>query len=250
MTSLFDANKWRRMGWPRIIIYVLCSLLIIQIICTFLSTNVTSNVEKSLLIQPHSDLPWYTSLHPSLTHLQNTKDHTTLHLSTQERDELQERMVTKATSVASAAFSQIKGIPGSQFNRKSEAADKFRRQVDCWTSGQWVATKQPSFVMPHFQDSLYGSCDRKYKKHGGQGLRDAVRYVWKSTCDMTPMDPANWCQVMRGRHMLIIGDLVQYQLHEVFLDTLRDGPAICFGELNCKGNDTQLKKKKCTKLSN
>lgn len=244
--SLFDVNRWRRMGWPRIIIYIVCFLLTIHLLHTFLidttksssdSSNKTRNVAANS-IQSHSDFPWYTSLHPSLTHLQNTKDHTTLHLSTQERDELQERMVAKAASVAHAAFPQINGILGSQFENKPEAADKFRRQVDCWTSGQWVATNQPSFVMPHFQDPLYGSCDRQYKKHGGQGLRDAVRYVWQPSCKMdSTMDPGNWCQIMRGRHMLIVGDLVQYQLHEVFLDTLRDGPAICFGELNCKGKD-------------
>jgi hypothetical protein len=236
MTSLFDAARWRRLGWPRIILYILSSLLLIHFVRSFLNTNQVKN-NNVLLQQSHSDLPWYTSLHPSLTHLQNSKDHTTLHLSTQERDQLQEHMVAKAASAARAALPQIKGIPGSQFDRKPEAADAFRRQVDCWTSGEWVATPQPNFVMPHFQDPLYGSCDRKYKKQGGQGLREAVRYIWQSKClKDEPVNAANWCQVMRGRHMLIVGDLVQYQLHEVFLDTLRDGPAICFGELNCKGN--------------
>jgi len=52
---------------------------------------------------------------------------------------------------------------------------------------------------------------------------------------MINVDAQHWCQVLRGRHLLVVGDLVQYQLHELFLDTLRDGPAVCFGELNCKG---------------
>ncbi|CEP08297.1 hypothetical protein [Parasitella parasitica] len=178
-----------------------------------------------------------------MTLLQNPK-YTTAHLSTEERDALQTAMIAKARAAASE-FHFNGGIPGSVMNTAAKAK-RFRSLVDCWTTGTWVEDTN-HYTMPHFQDPLYGSCDRRYKKSGGTSIRPAVRYTWKSECDMINVDSQRWCQVLRGRHLLLVGDLVQYQLHELFLDTLRDGPTVCFGELNCKdhtvceGPETRLR---------
>ncbi|CEI87819.1 hypothetical protein RMCBS344292_02227 [Rhizopus microsporus] len=67
-----------------------------------------------------------------------------------------------------------------------------------------------------------------------------------------------WCKVLNGRHILVVGDLVQYQLHEIFLNTFRDGPTVCFGELNCREHtlcnepyqETHLKYLRNDRLSN
>ena len=146
-------------------------------------------------------------------------------------------MVTRAQTAAREVFKDIKGIRGSSvYADRPEASRQFRSLVDCWTTGEWIPLNQSAhWTMPHFQDPLYGSCDRKHRKTGAQGVREAVGYRWQSKCDSLEIDSANWCQVLNGRHMMLVGDLVQYQLHDVFLDSLRDGPAICFGELNCKG---------------
>ncbi|KAF1800999.1 hypothetical protein V8B55DRAFT_1530803 [Mucor lusitanicus] len=233
MSSLIDLHKWRRLGWPRIVLYVLCVILVLHLLQSFATSspsptpsNVLHETEQQ---RPSVDFPWYDEQHPNMAPLQDPK-YTTAHLTTQERDALQASMIEKARAAASEF--QITGIPGSIMNTASKAK-KFRSLVDCWTTGSWVEDTT-HYTMPHFQDPIYGSCDRKYKKSGGTGLRPAVRYTWKSQCDMINVDAQHWCQVLRGRHLLLVGDLVQYQLHELFLDTLRDGPAVCFGELNCK----------------
>lgn len=234
MSNLIDSHKWRRLGWPRIVLYILCAILVLHLLQSFASSSSPSkpsNVLPETEQQRSSvDFPWYNEQHPNMAPLQNPK-YTTAHLTTQERDALQTSMVEKAR-VAASEF-QVTGIPGSVMNTASKAK-KFRSLVDCWTTGSWVEDTA-HYTMPHFQDPIYGSCDRKYKKSGGTSVRPAVRYTWKSQCDMINVDAQHWCQVLRGRHLLLVGDLVQYQLHELFLDTLRDGPAVCFGELNCKG---------------
>ncbi|KAG2212614.1 hypothetical protein INT47_000590 [Mucor saturninus] len=230
MTSLLDAHRWRRMGWSRIALYICLFLLTVHLIRTFSSNEVETIVAES---DNGHYFPWYQQAHVSLTDLKTNK-YTTTHLSTKERQKLTNNMIIKATQAVEDEFAQIQGIPGSVFKTDAEAA-QFRATVDCWTRGHWVSVPFTK-GMPHFQDPLYGSCDRKFAKSNTSGQRDAVKYVWESQCGSTgvEVDGENWCKVLRGRHVLLVGDLVHYQLHELFLDTLRDGPAVCFGELNCK----------------
>lgn len=217
------------MGWPRIAMYIFSFLLTVHLIRTFAGAE--PPVELATAVR---DFPWYRQTHVRLNELKANK-HTTTHLSTKERQKLTNNMITKATRAVQDEFTNIRGIPGSVLRNNIEAA-AFRSLVDCWTRGEWVAVPSVN-VMPHFQDPLYGSCDRKFAKQNTSGAqRDAVKYVWRSECESSiEMDGENWCRVLRGRHVLLVGDLVHYQLHELFLDSLRDGPAVCFGELNCKG---------------
>ncbi|CAO3667578.1 unnamed protein product [Rhizopus microsporus] len=150
----------------------------------------------------------------------------TVNLTQHEREKLTQDMIAKASNLV-CAFPDIQTtIMGASLNK--EQVQQFRSLVECWTSsGKWVKMDGPV------------KCDRKYK---GEGQRDAVRYVWQSTCEPVKnnMDHSvnrdRWCKVLNGRHILVVGDLVQYQLHEIFLNTFRDGPTVCFGELNCRGN--------------
>jgi hypothetical protein len=226
------------MGWPRIAIYILGVLLLVHVLKSFSTVNMNEQ-DTAVSNESVHDFPWYDRAgHPSLLPLQ-PKKYTTTHLSVEERTKLKDKMILKAKELVQHEFKNIQGIPGSVFHGDTYKAVEFRSLVDCWTQGEWIK-EQNSFIMPHFQDPLYGSCDRKYAKQHKSGYRDAVKYVWKSKCDLgLTMDSANWCETLRGRHLLLVGDLVQYQLHEIFLDTLRDGPAICFGELNCKGKFIQ-----------
>lgn len=244
MSSLFvDVHRWRRLGWLRIILYLLCFLLAVHLFRSFTPSTQSSLYSNNNYsnVTVH-DFPWYKAQgNPSLTHLQNRK-YTTAHLSTKQREELQQKMVLKAKERVASEFSSTVGIPGSIYHNDAINSAKFRERVDCWTTqGEWVQVPSRKNIMPHFQDPLYGSCDRKfYKSNSKEEQREAVKYVWKSKCDALEeveeeMDRDQWCEVIQGRHLLLVGDLVQYQLHELFLDTLRDGPAVCFGELNCKG---------------
>jgi hypothetical protein len=180
--------------------------------------------------------PWYTKEHADIP---ISNKHTTVHLSDAEREKLHNKMVTKATKAIEHVYPKntFKSfIPGTNYISKNTTA--LREKVDCWTRGRWVkregATLSP---LPHFQDPHYGTCDRKYKHKGGESeWRPALHYEWEPECLMTEhLDSLQWCQIINGKNMLVVGDLVHYQLHDLILDSLRDGPAICFGELNCKG---------------
>ncbi|KAI8095365.1 hypothetical protein BDF21DRAFT_329317 [Thamnidium elegans] len=214
--------------------YIVLVLFLLHLLTTF-SISSTEQPQQTILEPSSHDFPWYNPQgHPKLDSLQNHK-YTTTHLSTEERNQLTHDTVNKAKKLVQDEFNSIQGIPGSVFNGNTRTSNQFRALVDCWTTGKWVQVPSRKYVMPHFQDPLYGSCDRKFAKQNKQGQREAVKYVWQSKCDTNiELDGAQWCKVLHGRHLLVVGDLVQYQLHELFLDTLRDGPAVCFGELNCK----------------
>lgn len=233
MSSLLEK---RRSSWVRITIYIAGLFLLVHyLVSSFNYKPQTTDSSPAVHVSSSSSsLPWYTSSHPNLTSFQHN-EHIKTFLTTKGRHELTETMVTKARSLVAKEFPDIEGIPGSSLIDTQEKAKEFRSRLECWTTGEWVPVETPQYIMPHFQDPLYGSCERKYKQ---DGLRPAVKYEWRSKCeDQVVFSPSSWCQVLNGRNLLIVGDLVQYQLHEVLLDTLRDGPAICFGELNCKGKD-------------
>ncbi|KAI9489653.1 hypothetical protein BDB00DRAFT_770315 [Zychaea mexicana] len=190
-------------------------------------------------------LPWYKIPHRSVVVGQRTM---TGHLSTQKRAELQERMVQLAKTKAQEAFggdTYAGVIPGSII-RTEDQAQALRSLVDCWTQGKWVPfdeTMENALLtnppIKHFQDPLYGTCDHKfYKTHekDGKTWRAAVKYRWQPACALPveTIDPAEWCRVLRGRNIALVGDLVHYQMHELLLDVLRDGPVVCYGELSCK----------------
>lgn len=234
MVNIADAHlHGRRKGWIRFIIYLLSFLLLVHLFNTFSKQSHSTTTSLSLT----KNLPWYTSHHPSLKSLQENNKHIKTYLTTKEREELTLEMVNLAKEKAVKEFSGIKGIVGSTYYNTEKKANEFRERVSCLTTGQWVQVESPGYMMPHFQDPIYGSCERKHKKKNLDGsLPPAVKYVWQSQCGESQVDinSERWCGALNGRSLLLVGDLVQYQLHEVFLDTLRDGPAVCFGELNCK----------------
>ncbi|KAI9323614.1 hypothetical protein BX666DRAFT_1836650, partial [Dichotomocladium elegans] len=99
--------------------------------------------------------------------------------------------------------------------------------VDCWTSrGRWASGQGGYHIRKHLQDPYYGKC-----KNSGSS------YVWVTPpeCPLhEEIDRDLWCDAINGRNILLVGDLVHYQLHEMLLDAMRDGPTVCYGELNCK----------------
>lgn len=179
---------------------------------------------SQLPLQDTPTFPWYTHAHPALAVSNNFS---TGHLSLNQRQELWKQSVERAQQVAELVLGPIQGIPGS-VHRTQVAADQVRAHIDCWTSqGQWK--QQTGYhLAQHFQDPLYGKCKRQQDPYG-----------WSTPTSACPLDdtvdPVTWCSLLDGRNVLVVGDLVQYQLHEVLLDAMRDGPTVCFGELNCKG---------------
>ncbi|ORZ11915.1 hypothetical protein BCR42DRAFT_440339 [Absidia repens] len=200
----------------------------------------------------YRDFPWYKSIHPRIIMTANIS---TTHLTTTERHQWLVAKVDQARTEAKLAFSQLHfttttdgaaaaaggGIPGSVITTH-QAAQSFRANIDCLTQGRWIPSTSNQLIR-HVQDPLYATCDKRfYKSHASTSPRPETQYEWQpsggadNTClrSLPKPSPQQWCRVLNGRHILLVGDLMQYQLHELFLDYLRDGPTVCFGELNCK----------------
>ncbi|CAM0142037.1 unnamed protein product [Umbelopsis sp. WA50703] len=181
-------------------------------------------------IKPDLNFPWYPKAKK---------------LSTPERIELEQQAMVKSRRMALEALSEynIQGIPGSSIKTAQQAKD-FHQKVQCFTQGSWVYAPHERPLLKHLQEPLYSKCDKRYAK--GEQLNDKsewkvrpdLKYIWspldKTQCPLRPIEKSNWCNMLGGRHVLLVGDIVQFQMHELLLDTFRDGPAVCYGELNCK----------------
>ncbi|KAI8338671.1 hypothetical protein BC941DRAFT_423549 [Chlamydoabsidia padenii] len=175
--------------------------------------------------QPIGDFSWYKTKHARMT---GTMDFSTTHLTSLERFHLEQDAVARAHKQASLAFNKLGVIP---------QLPSVRARIDYWTRGRWVPESRNQLVR-HQQDPLYSTCDNK-RHH-----RPETQYRWQTSDGQHLPTPTSeqWCQVLNGRHILLVGDLVQYQLHELFLDSLKEGSTVCYGELNCKDHTI------CTKM--
>ncbi|KAI9018677.1 hypothetical protein CLU79DRAFT_759828 [Phycomyces nitens] len=232
MSRLLMSSSWRRLKWARFIVYFLGLALIYHLGTTLWSPQQAALQAKASL--EGLEFPWYTSPHPPLDIPHVSQPYTTKDLSEAQRQQLQDKAVLDARAAMVDRVGEIVGIPGTRMTTKKKA-DDLRAMVECWTDGEWVPDKD-AFRLTHIQDPVYGKCDKKfYKTHPKSSHRPATEYTWTTKCPLSKtLDVPKWCEVLNGRHMLLVGDLVQYQLHEILLDAMRDGPTVCFGELNCK----------------
>ncbi|CAO3626646.1 unnamed protein product [Mucor fragilis] len=201
--------------------------------------------------QTYLDFPWYQQQHTRPQYRPNSTL-TTLHMSIKEREIYQQKAILQAKKLAFRRFvpEDYAGIRGSLLSTAEETSE-FRRKVECWTRGKWVK-EEDAYSLKHIQDPLYSSCDRQfYKTHDTLEKREATKYRWVPESDSCPLstkvESKKWCKSLKGRNMLLVGDLVHYQYHELLLDAFRDDPTVCFGELNCKDH-TICKSPKDTRL--
>ncbi|KAI8098821.1 uncharacterized protein BX664DRAFT_271668 [Halteromyces radiatus] len=206
-------------------------ILIIIILTWFLVLLPATNIVPSPL-----SFPWYQQPHPSFT------TNSTSFVWTNDNNRSLEDMLAYAKQYTQHILPQQEdGIPGSALTTKEQVIS-FRNLVQCWTQqGNWQYHSTSS-VLPHFQDPLYGRCDRQWQRQHKDNPflppRPATQYQWRppAHCPLVSdtIHTTDWCDILHGRHMLLVGDLVQYQLHDLLLDALREGPTVCYGELNCK----------------
>ncbi|CAO3598986.1 unnamed protein product [Absidia cylindrospora] len=94
------------------------------------------------------------------------------------------------------------------------------------------------FSLAPFSDPRFGQCDCRWQRLHPNTPRPETQYQWvpPSHCPLLSetIQADQWCNIIDGRHTLLVGDLVQYQLHDLLLDALRLGPTVCYGELSCK----------------
>ncbi|KAI9301900.1 hypothetical protein BJ944DRAFT_270773 [Cunninghamella echinulata] len=212
--------------------------------------------ERTSFMPLYRDFPWYKQPHNRFLF---KGEASTIDLTLQQRQQLQYDLIDKAKqqtqkSLASIGYVPL-GIPGTNVQTEQQVK-VLREKIACWTQGSWQPVKKSKQqLLNHVQDPLYAMCDKNfYKKNKDpQMVRPETQYQWvpSLSSSMCPLQyhatPDQWCSLLNGRHILLVGDLLQYQLHEIFLDTLRDGPTVCFGELNCKDHtlcskpDTRLR---------
>ncbi|KAI9473575.1 MAG: hypothetical protein EXX96DRAFT_488474 [Benjaminiella poitrasii] len=274
---MFQPRRKGDKSWKRFIVYFLILFVIFQLIKLiyhYLSSTDTTqhhpinpsqkkpsyyNKQQSILYfhqdnQTYSDFPWYQSRHtrPQYRPHQNL---TTTHLTFKERDILQQKAVLQAKKLAYRRFPKEDyevSIKGSAAINTTEKTVAFRKRLDCWIKkGRWVRDDNPRYQLKHIQDPIYSTCDaRFYKTHASDETREAIKYRWQPGDECEFQEKVNteqWCDLLQGRHMLLVGDLAHYQFHEILLDAFRDDPTVCFGELNCKDH-TICKLPKDTRL--
>ncbi|KAI8065890.1 hypothetical protein BC940DRAFT_240620 [Gongronella butleri] len=190
--------------------------------------------ENDDFVPLYKDFPWYQS--PHARHVAHKANAPHFPSDAQARQQLYMDKLAVAERKSKKRFEDVIGIPGTLI-KTQQAADAVRAHLHDLTRGSWQPMARTK-LLKHVQDPLYSKCD---KAHKGAGPRPETQFRWTpATAPLPFSSPDQWCRVLNGRHILVVGDLVQYQLHELFLDALRDGPTACYGELNCK-EDTRLR---------
>ncbi|KAF9380261.1 hypothetical protein CPC16_010388 [Podila verticillata] len=154
-------------------------------------------------------------------------------------------------------------IHGTAIKNDSTLVNTIRDQIHCWTThGSWVRLAEKEVKMAqHLGDSRFGKCNERFMqglekriekeledRQGGQGgeerfkqhflgeynekddqmlVREATKYRWYES--FTRKD---FCRVLGRRNMLLVGDVTQYQLHDVITSAFGYNYA-CHGELGC-----------------
>ena len=70
----------------------------------------------------------------------------------------------------------------------------------------------------------------------GWNVREDVKYVWTTPleCPLPKLTRTEVCSLISKVNLMIAGDLVHWQLHDLLLDFFHDGPTQCYGEQFCK----------------
>ncbi|KAI7900662.1 uncharacterized protein BX663DRAFT_152696 [Cokeromyces recurvatus] len=266
--SMFQPKRKER-NWKRFIVYFIILFFTFQflkLIYQLLFPNVIqstvnqdqhvdykektyyNNKQQNILYfyqdnQTYFDFPWYQTKHTRPQYRPNS-NLTTTHLTLKERDILQQKAVLQAKKLAYRRFPKEDyetSIKGSTTVNTLEKTIAFRKRLDCWLKrGHWIRDdgKDAVYQLKHLQDPIYSTCDAQfYKTHSKDEKREAIKYRWQPAEECRfehQLNLEQWCHILQGRHMLLVGDLVHYQFHEILLDAFRDDPTVCFGELNCK----------------
>ncbi|KAF9388045.1 hypothetical protein CPB97_001692 [Podila verticillata] len=164
---------------------------------------------------------------------------------------------------------RVKNDPSSKDEQRAKIVDKVRDQIRCWTThGKWVRQDKEFTPLKHLGDSRFAKCDKTFMKaldQEGNGhylgefdhthdrfmIREAVKYRWvpdEKICGpgdgptkigitddratYQQFSKPKFCEVMERRNMLVVGDLTQYQIHDVIVSAFNSS-FVCYGELGC-----------------
>jgi hypothetical protein len=143
-------------------------------------------------------------------------------------------------------------IPGTRLD-STEKTRQFRELMSAaLDQGQWVY--EPERDYPDF-----GGATGWNKKKLGERDRDvaidrapfpeAGKYHWEPTSGngkvgwggggggggwhATRMQPEEFCRILGPRHIVLVGDLIHWQLHDSIMYNMFDNPQACYGDLAC-----------------
>ncbi|KAF9544411.1 hypothetical protein EC957_012115 [Mortierella hygrophila] len=175
--------------------------------------------------------------------------------------------IVKAEAYRVFEDKSAKKIHGSVIKGDAAVVQKVRDQIRCWTTyGSWQRQDQEFTPLNHLGDSRFAKCDKTFMKaldREGNGhylgefdhthdrfmVREAVKYRWvpdTAKCGPGPgtmglqderavydaFTKPKFCEVMDERSFLVVGDVTQYQLHDVIASTFKSS-FVCYGELGC-----------------
>ncbi|KAF9100732.1 hypothetical protein BGX27_000271 [Mortierella sp. AM989] len=197
--------------------------------------------------------------------------HPTVPLSLQDLQELDQLAETIAKTESHRVFEDKEAgrIHGTRIKNDPVLVKNIRDQIKCWaTHGSWKRQNQGFSGIKHAGDSRFTKCDKNFIKgldREGSGhyhgefdtandrfmVREAVKYKWvpdESICgpgsgpgimgledaraEYQPYSRPKFCQAIGKRDLLIVGDLTQYQLHDVLLSAF-GASVVCYGDLGC-----------------
>ncbi|KAI1313382.1 hypothetical protein EDD11_002692 [Mortierella claussenii] len=197
--------------------------------------------------------------------------HPTVPLSLHDLEVLDELADTIATTEVHRVFeNKDEGhIHGTNIKKDPVLVKKIRDQIQCWTThGSWQRQDQEFKPLRHVGDSRFAKCDKNFMKaldREGNGhylgeydhahdrflVREAVKWKWvpdETKCgpgsgpDMMGLEDdraeyqhytkPKFCQAIGQRDILMVGDLTQYQIHDVLLSAF-ESSFVCYGELGC-----------------
>ncbi|KAF9347863.1 hypothetical protein BGX26_000696 [Mortierella sp. AD094] len=148
-------------------------------------------------------------------------------------------------------FSETK-IPGTGLDTR-EKTRRFRLLMDeALNKGRWVY--EPDRNYPDLGGAIAWSKKTKNEKDRDVAINrppfpEAGKYHWEPTIDAKELNararakamgwyaqriqPQDFCRILGPRHIVLIGDLIHWQLHDSIMYNMFDTPQACYGDLAC-----------------
>ncbi|KAF9373113.1 hypothetical protein CPB97_000808 [Podila verticillata] len=142
-------------------------------------------------------------------------------------------------------------IPGTGINTPAKTA-RFRALMDqALNNGRWVYEADRDY--PDFGGATAWSKKKQNERDRDVAIDrapfpEAGRYHWeplltskkkvKSTVPGIPwytnrIQPEDFCRILGPRHIVLVGDLIHWQLHDSIMYNMFDTPQICYGDIAC-----------------
>ncbi|GAA5882759.1 hypothetical protein JCM3774_003258 [Rhodotorula dairenensis] len=167
---------------------------------------------------------------------------------------------------------RLVGVPGTGISSAKEAT-ALQAYLDCVSSnGEWVydstgtsLARTGSSLTVHKQEGRYAACDKRFYKgrdgkagsldgdaHADWDVRESLKWRWQVAKECAALAPASlaqsararaerallpsryrFCELLEGKHVLLLGDTTQWSLHDLLIDWTTLKPQTCYGDRYC-----------------